>query len=48
MAFIGYENLAVSYLTPEINAEPKNENAKECRNNHQFDVVHRRDVKGHV
>jgi hypothetical protein len=47
MAFIGYENLAVSYLTPEIHAEPKNENAKEGRYDHQFDFVHRGDVESH-
>jgi len=41
------QNLAVSYLTPEINAKPKNENAKEGRYNHQFDVVHWGNVEGH-
>ena len=42
-AFIRYENLAVSYLTPEINAEPKNENGRDSRYNQQFDGVHRWD-----
>ena len=45
--FIRYKNLAVSYLTPRIIAEPKNENTKDGRSNRQFDGGYRGNGEGH-
>jgi hypothetical protein len=40
--FIRHKNLTASYLTPEINSEPENENGRDSRYNQQFDGIHRR------
>jgi hypothetical protein len=39
-AALSLRNLAVSYLTPKINAEPKNEDANEGAYNRDFNGGH--------